>query len=45
MKRPSEDSASVLNLLILDEDTSPYEAINQSSLGSDLGLYLSLIHI
>jgi DNA-binding NtrC family response regulator len=41
MKRSSEDSASVLNLLILDEDTSPYEAINQSSLGSDLGLYFA----
>lgn len=32
---------SVVNLLVLDEDTSPYEAINKSSLGSDLGLYFT----
>lgn len=36
-----EDTKSVLNLLILDENTAPYEAINQSSLGSDLGLYFA----
>ena len=40
MNKP-EDAASVLNLLVLDEDTSPYEAINQSSLGNDLGLYFT----
>ncbi|MGD8538830.1 MAG: sigma-54 dependent transcriptional regulator [Candidatus Aminicenantes bacterium] len=41
MNIPSGDTAAVLNLLVLDEDTSPYEAINQSSLGSDLGLYFA----
>ena len=39
MNKAREELTSILNLLILDEDTSPYEAINQSSLGSDLGLY------
>ena len=37
----NRETASVLNLLILDENTSPYESINQTSLGSDLGLYFS----
>lgn len=41
MTESFEDAKSVLNLLILDENTSPYEAIHQSSLGSDLGLYFA----
>jgi DNA-binding NtrC family response regulator len=41
MTKSLEDETSVLNLLILDENTAPYEAINQSSLGSDLGLYFA----
>ncbi|MGD9345161.1 MAG: sigma-54 dependent transcriptional regulator [Candidatus Aminicenantes bacterium] len=40
MNKP-EAAESVLNLLILDDETSPYEAVNQSSLGSDLGLYFT----
>ena len=41
MNKDREETSSVLNLLIVDEDTSPYEPINHSSLGSDLGLYYS----
>ena len=41
MNRNREETASILNLLILDENTSLYEGINQTSLGSDLGLYFS----
>ena len=42
MTESFEDARSILNLLILDENTSPYEAIHQSSLGSDLGLYFAM---
>ncbi len=41
MKKASKDTTSVLNLLVLDEDTSLYKVIDQSSLGSDLGLYFA----
>lgn len=44
MNKVKEETTSILNVLILDEDTTPYEAIRQSSLGSDLGLYFSPPH-
>ncbi len=41
MKKFREETATVLNLLILDEDPSSYEVIRQSPMSSDLELYFS----